>query len=301
VRRLSLCFVPLCGVVAIMAMIWAMASSAPGAPGGPDDPDGPSPALPPSLPPDGSLAAAVAATRAVASARVELRTTIEGRSTPLTFIHRAAFDRPSGRAEAATDMSGAARALAAAGEPLDGDWSEPTRVVVDGETVYSQLGPMAESLGRAPTDWTSAQVVTVVARGATDNDTLALALDPLGPLDLLERPVVASSDEGVDDLHGVPAARLRATLALGGPTPDGATDPSPGSFEARLVAAGIAELPVDVWLDEAGAVRRLVVRVDGALLGREDGPSMTTTFDVHAIGEPVEVEVPDPGDVVDDG
>ncbi|HET6950181.1 MAG TPA: hypothetical protein VFI47_07395, partial [Acidimicrobiales bacterium] len=175
-----------------------MAARASEPPGGSDDPDGP----PPTPPPADALADALAATRAVGSARVELRTTIEGRGTPLTFVHRAAFDRASGRAEALTDMSEAAQALAAAGEPLDGDWSRPTRVVVDGETVYSQLGPMAESLGRAPTDWASARVLAVLAQGATDNDTLALALDPLGPLDLLERPVVAAGDEGVEQVRG---------------------------------------------------------------------------------------------------
>jgi hypothetical protein len=171
--------------------------------------------------------------------------------------------------------------------------------VVDGETVYSQLGPMAEALGREPTDWTSAGLMAVMAQGATDNDALALALDPLGPLDLLERRVVEIGEgDGEDEIGGVRAVHLRATLALAGETSDGATEPSAGSFEGRLRAAGVETLPVDVWVDRAGVVRRLMVRLDASLAGGSAESSLTTTFDVYDVGENLEVEVPDPADVI---
>ena len=250
-----------------------------------------------------TLANALAVTRTVERARIELRTTVAGRGDSLTFVHRGATVQGGARVQAESDMTEAAATLAAAGQPMPGDWSHPTRIVVDGETVYSQLGPMAESLGREPTDWTSARLIAVMAQGATDNDTLALALDPLGPLDLLERRVVEigeSDGEGDDEteIRGVRAVHLRATLALAGETSDGATEPSAGSFEGRLRAAGVETLPVDVWVDRAGVVRRLMVRLDASLAGGSSESSLTTTFDVYDVGENIEVEVPDPADVI---
>ena len=80
---------------------------------------------------------------------------------------------------------------------------------------------------------------------------------------------------------------LRATLDL-----SGAQAAPAASFEARLVAAGIDALPVDVWLDDAGVVRRLRVSLDSA-------GTMTTTFDVYDVGADVTVEPPPADRVVE--
>ena len=232
-----------------------------------------------------ALAAAVGATRAVGQARVELQISVAGPQGPVTLAHRAAFTDGGLRAEAESDMSQAAAALAAAGQELEGDWSHPTGVVIDGDAVYSQLGPMAEALGHEPDDWVRARIADVTAAGA-ENDALALALDPLGPLDLLYRPVADIDLVGDDDVRDVPTRHLRATLDL-----TGAQAAPAASFEARLVAAGVEVLPVDVWLDDTGVVRRLRVSLDEAA-------SMTTTFEVYDVGGDVEVTSPAAADVV---
>ena len=296
---------PLCTTVAIVAMIGGMSACA-GDP--PDDP----PDEPPSPAADGTdeasgvddttLAGAVAATRGVAQARVELQTTVVAPDGPVALIHRATFTDGGLRAAAESDMTQAAAALEAAGQQLEGDWSHPTGVVVDGDAVYSQLGPMAEALGHEPEDWVRARIADVTAAGA-ENDALALALDPLGPLDLLYRPVreLAVVDDATDAtdatdgaggeaagrLRGVATRHLRATLDL-----SGAQAAPAASFEARLVAAGIDALPVDVWLDDAGVVRRLRVSLDSA-------GTMTTTFDVYDVGADVTVEPPPADRVVE--
>ena len=165
-------------------------------------------------------------------------------------MHRGAFTDGGVRARAESDMSQVASALEEAGQQLDGDWTRPTGIVVDGDMVFSQLGPMADALGRAPDDWVSARLSDVAASGsAADNDTLALVLDPLGPLDLLRRPVVAVEAAGDDEVRGVAARHLRASLDL---TAGASTGLPAGSFESRLVASGVESLPVDVWLDDAG-------------------------------------------------
>jgi hypothetical protein len=234
---------------------------------------------------DTTLAAGVAATRAVGRARVELQITVAGPDGPVALVHRAAFTDGGLRAEASSDMSQAAAALEAAGQELEGDWSHPTGVVIDGDAVYSQLGPMADALGHEPDDWVRARVADVTVAGA-ENDALALALDPLGPLDLLYRPVDDVAVVGEDDVRGVPTRHLRATLDLAG-----AQAAPAASFEARLVAAGVAALPVDVWQDDAGVVRRLLVTLD-------DAGTMTTRFDVYDVDADVAVTPPTADEVV---
>ena len=354
-RRIQ--FVPLllCTVAPCLAMIVVMTASAG------DHPDDPAEAA------DGvgarSLLAAADATRAAVSARVELRTIVAGPAGPVALVHRGAFADGGVRARAESDMSEVAAALEAAGQELDGDWTRPTGIVVDGDNVFSQLGPMAEALGRAPDDWARARLSEVAGPASVaDNDTLALALDPLGPLDLLRHPVVDIVLVGDDEVRGTPTRHVRARLDLtaagatlgddvpadtdetgdehdeagghdetagpeGSPEPGHASgtdtasagaagngaaangrngvaqgnapgttpaDAPAGSFEARLVAAGITALPVDVWLDEEGAVRRLSVTIEGAA-------SVTTTFEVYDIGADVDIAPPDPADVIEPG
>ena len=213
----------LCAALLGVTMIMPMTESAD------DPPRGPAPSPEPGAPGRDTLTNALAATRAVDRARFELRTTVAQQGDELTFVHRGAFDDRGGRVQAEADMTQAAATLEAAGQPLDGDWSRPTRMVVAGETVYSQLGPMAESLGREPTDWTSARLVAVMSQRATGNDTLALALDPLGPLDLLERAVVEigpAAGDGERSVRGEPAEHFVATLALGGHRPTAPRSPA---------------------------------------------------------------------------
>ncbi|HEX5367521.1 MAG TPA: hypothetical protein VFW63_12760 [Acidimicrobiales bacterium] len=285
----------LCAALSVLAIIAGMSARG-------DDPsarDGePSPEPPPgvggtagprsdqpSL--EAALGAAVAATRAVPHAHVALQVTVTGPTGPVTLRHEATFTDGGRRARAASDLSQAAAAVEAAGQHLDGDWSRPTGVVVDGDVVYTQLGPLADLLGRHPHDWVRARLADV-APSAAQNDALALALDPLGPLDLLGRPATR-----VEEVVGAPGAgippgsvrRLHATLDI-----TGAADGAPASFEARLAAAGLGSLPVDVWLDREGRVRRLQVALD-------DG-ALAVAFDVDRLDTPPEVTPPDPADVV---
>jgi hypothetical protein len=280
----------LCTAVAAVAIIGAMTDRAGDEPA--DDrteaPDAAADAV--GAPGPHTLGAAVDATRAVDRARVELRTTVAGPDGPVDLVHRAHFTDGGMRAHAETDMSEVAAALEGAGQQLGGDFSRPTAIVVDGDTVYSQIGPMAESLGRSPDDWVSARLSDIVAvADAADNDTLSLVLDPLGPLDLLRHPVAEIDHVGDEEVRGTPTRHLRAELDI-----TGGGAPPPGTLEGRLAAVGLHRLPVDVWLDEAGVVRRLQLAVDRA--GR-----LTTTFDVYDVGADITVERPDDAEVVTPG
>lgn len=292
------------------------------------------------------LRRAVEATSAVERARVELQTAYTGlarlRDMPegvddVRMIQRAEFDRPAGRVRAESDMSELAAVLETADESVPGDYSLPTRFVIDGDTVYAQIGPMARAVGLEPTSWIKRDLIGF-ADQSIDNETAALLLDPLGMLGLLARPVTDVRSVGDDDVRGAPTTHLTATVDLrprpappSGPTPstnstpstngsspsttnggegDDAPTPAPapeGDLEARFRAIGVDELPVDVYIDADHIIRRLEFRLDaagaGAGGGGESGSSgqgaLTTTFDVYDVGDPIDIPLPSSADVVD--
>jgi hypothetical protein len=270
------------------------------------------------------LRRAVEATGAVERARVELQTAYTGlarlRDMPagvdhVRMIQRAEFDRPAGRVRAESDMSELAAVLETADESVPGDYSLPTRFVIDGDTVYAQIGPMARAVGLEPTSWIKRDLVGF-AEQSIDNETAALLLDPLGMLGLLARPVTGVRSAGDDHVRGAATTHLTATVDLRprpGP-PSGSTPSTNGSsasganggggdLEARFRAIGVDELPVDVYIDADHVIRRLEFRLDAAGSGGGSGAAgqgaLTTTFDVYDVGDPIDIPLPSSADVVD--
>lgn len=60
---------------------------------------------------------------------------------------------------------------------------------------------------------------------------------------------------------------------------------------AQLAAAGLTELPVSIWLDEEGRLRRLVLTV------KVSGTKSVTQVDYYDYGTPVTIELPPPDEV----
>ena len=264
----------------------------------------------------------VEATRAVDAARVELQTVYRGLDgladvpagvDDVRLVQRAAFDKRSRQAEAEADMSELAAVLEGAGaDDVPGDYTQPTRVVIDGDTVYTQLGPLAEQVGLLPTTWVERDVATL-ADQPVDNETMALLLQPLGMLDLLRLPIADVQVEGSDEVRGVLTTRLTATVDLTveaasrAPADAGAGAGAAGAAErspvddvvaARFREIGLTELPVELWVGADRLVRRLEFSIGGAASGRPGPAALTTTLDVYDVGEPVDVDVPSGADVI---
>ena len=247
-----------------------------------------------------TLRRALEATRDVGAGRVELITSVTGfdprpvdpagsdtSDDAVQVVHRAAFDLRRRQAEAETDMSQLAESLqpeaGSAADQAAGDFSSPNRMIVDGDVVYSQVGPMAGAYGLTPTDWVRIDRSTFVDQ-RIDSDTAALLLDPLGPLDVLAQP----------------ATEVRV---VGGG--DGAGDGAGGSFGNEVrgtpvthVAATLDGQPIDVWIDAEGRVRRVELRLDAPATGGALAGRATTTFELFDVGEPIEVTPPSPTDVL---
>lgn len=249
-----------------------------------------------------TLRRALEATREVDAGRVELITSVTGldprpvdpaggdtSDDAVQVVHRAAFDRRRRQAEAETDMSQLAEALqpeaGSAADQSAGDFSAPNRMIVDGDVVYSQVGPMAGAYGLTPTDWVRIDRSAFVDQ-RIESDTAALLLDPLGPLDVLAEParqvrvIADGDDDGGGDSDG-----------------DGYGDEARGT-PVTHVAATLDGQPIDVWIDAEGRVRRLELRLDAPATGGALAGRATTTFELFDVGEPIEITPPSPTDVL---
>lgn len=295
-------------VAAVAVMMGAMASCGDESDGGGDPPAGDPP----------SIERAVTATRAVDRARVELRTTYTGLDQAgdvpagvdhVAVVQRAAFDRQSHQATAEADLSELAAVVEAGDEAPPGDFRSPPRLVIDGDSVYAQVGPMAHLAGLAPTTWVRRDLDSFTSQ-PIDNETVALLLQPLGMLELLERPLDQVRVVGAERVRGVATTRVAARVDLTpGAGEAGAGSAAAGNGEPDDALAdhfrqlGIGRLPVQVWVGDDGVVRRIEFAIDATMLGRSDQASgaMTTTFEVYAVGEPLGVEVPSGRDVLDYG
>lgn len=273
-----------------------------------------------------AIGRAVRATREVSSGRVELTTAYRnlGPAAPglVRLVQRAVFDRQSSRGEAEMDMSELAAVLDDADESVPGDYTRPTRVVIADGTVYSQVGPLAAEMGLDPATWVTRDLASL-ADEPIDNDSVALLVQPLGMLDLLDLPILGvrpsaggTGGDGGDGGDGGAGgdgglAQVEVTLDL---APSG-TNGHAGdeTIEARLRGFGLSELTADVALAADGTVRRLAFTIDapasqsgsGSAAGSASGSGsagaggFTTTFELHDVGEPVDVDVPTGPDVID--
>jgi hypothetical protein len=261
------------------------------------------------------LAAASEAATAAGSGRFEMRMTMLGLGdlddVTLTLDGVFAAD---GRAQMSMDLSDMMDAIAAAGaeggegiggELFTGLFDEPIEVVVDGETTYLKMGFIASLLG-ARTDWVS----TPTAEGSTADLTgvgVPGASDPTAFLDLLDRLDADVDALGIDEVNGVQAEGYRVAIdfaaladVMGDAGGEGFDEVPPGLFAAPI--------PFEVWISEDGLPVRLAILLEGEVMAGMApagegqgvdlaGASMELVIDFFDLGEPVEIEVPDPADV----
>jgi hypothetical protein len=122
--------------------------------------------------------------------------------------------------------------------------------------------------------------------------------DPSQGLDFLRgaTDVQAVGDEdvrGVATTHYTGVVDLR-TLAV--------KDPEPKAQIDRLVEqSGISRVPVEVWIDDDGFVRRMKQTLEGAGAGLGMQLDMTMTTELYDLGTDVSVEEPAPSEVADFG
>lgn len=241
------------------------------------------------------LQAAPEAVAEAGSARFEMTVSVDGGAEgELSFLATGAFDTAAQRLQLELDLGEALAGLDPEGMGLPG-LDEPMEVIVDGATTYVRIPFLSSMTGTS--GWLSASAEDLGASA----DQLGFGAGTTDPSQLLEALRGVADDveaAGQEDVRGVPTTRYTATVDL-----DAAADVVPADqrerFEAELHALGdLGALPVEVWIDADGLVRRLVLDVSGvAPQGQLPGKAQIA-MELFDYGEPVEIDLPPADQVV---
>lgn len=239
--------------------------------------------------PEEVLAAAPAVTTRQGTSRVALDVALP--VPPRAHVRgQGVFDHRARRGRFVVDLS-------ALGLPAG---SGRAQVLLADDVVFLALPP--QSPGAAPTPWLKVDAAAVARRSGVDVGGLRELgdNDPTTALNFL-RGVSEEVDEvGEERLRGVETTRYRAVVDLteaARETPEG-LDAGIARFMERL---GTSALPVDVWVDREGRLRKLRYRVDLSATGRAEGGSgvIVTTLELYGFGVRVDVREPPADEVTD--
>lgn len=179
----------------------------------------------------------------------------------------------------------------------------PFEFIVDGgETVFLATANLRQQL---PSDKRWAKVDL----GELDDET-GLAFQQLNrydesnPAEWLRMLRTSGGAErvGVERVAGRPTTRYRATIdprRLPDTVPEDERDEARETLErlGRIDPAGLSPMSVDVWIDNAGLIRRERVRIDDVYEGERMRGYLT--FDFVEFGRDVSVQEPDGDETVD--
>jgi hypothetical protein len=218
-----------------------------------------------------ALAAAAVNTADAGSARMTVALQAPVGGVPLSLRGDGAYDFRTGRGELTLHLPPEYAALTG---------RSTFKSVIDGDTtyVYNPEGRAWEILADTPPQST----LDVFAELVPDDPTRILEfLEPGGEVETI----------GEESLFGAETTHYRATVDVGQ-----LVDNAPANVQEAVRASGMVRvgdtLPVDVWVDDAGLMRRLDLK---GQLGDVDDVSLR--LDLYDFGTEVDVKVPPPSRV----
>jgi hypothetical protein len=239
--------------------------------------------------------------------------TYPGAAEPLSFSGGGAFDTPTERASFTVDMSSLVEFLAgflpdaerAPGAPDFGDPSQwQIEVVQDGLALYMRLPAVAEQLP-AGKSWVRMDLAQAAqARGFDFTQLQRFAKnDPRAVLDYLRAASSRIERVGTEELRGVEATRYHATVDLlrYEKLVPAAQREQAGTLLGDVVEqSGIRKIPVNVWVDGFGLVRKLTMSFSATQPGTTtEFANASMSFELYDYGKDVAVALPPASDVVD--
>lgn len=231
---------------------------------------------------------------------------VPGAPAGLSFGGTGVYDADAGRMMMELDLSPLLDAGAGTGEDVPDElramFAEPIREIVDGTVVYMRFPFMARVLGEPGKEWISMDAAGLP--GGSDllgAGTGGLTSDPSAMLEFLRGAADDITEQGSEEVRGVSTTHLAGTFTLDRSLERVAPDMRK-KLEASIETLGAGDfltnpIPVDVFVDGEGRVRRMQMTMDvpGA------GGQMTFSIDYFGFGDEVAIEVPDASDVQDLG
>jgi hypothetical protein len=216
-----------------------------------------------------------------------------GGSDGMALTTTGAYDADRGLFQASLDTSALLAALP--GSEALGEVGPTIDAVIAGNDVYLDVSPLASVLG--------AEWVKVPLPDLAGEEGVASAIDPSTVLDALEGAGADMDEVGQEDVRGVATTHYAGSIDLQEaydsiPADDRASLES--TFGEMIDSFDLPDMPAEVWVDDEGLVRRVVVSVDAAefgVPGLEQAGGVKVTAEFFDIGEDVTIEVP-PADQV---
>ena len=242
-----------------------------------------------------------------------METTMPGTKEPFAFTGDGAFDAEGNRVQLSVDFSAFAQLLGGMFSGLGGqgagagpDFGDPDAwkidAVQDGTVFYMRFPALASELP-AGKSWVRMDLAKAGRAQGFDLTGLEnlTSNDPRQMLDVLR----AASDEietvGPEVLDGVSTTHYRAQVDLAEYAKLGLAKGADANsmLDDVLKQSGLESMPVDVWLDDAGLVRKVEMTFSGAPPGSTESLDASMRFELSDYGEPVAVDVPPAAEVVD--
>jgi hypothetical protein len=242
----------------------------------------------------------------------DMAMTLPGAEEPFSFAGEGAFDAPSKRASFAVDMSALAKMLGGFASALGGgsagglpDFDDPDgwkiEAIQDGDVAYIRFPAIDGQLPEGKT-WIKATKGDAHVSGFDVKELESFTRrDPRELLDTLRSVSGDIETVGTEELRGVETTHYRAVVdpvelaksaSTGGPS---ATDALLGQLTTQ---SGIDDVPLDVWIDANGLVRKLSMEVSATEQASEAGAA-TISFELWDYGETVEIDLPPASQVAD--
>ncbi len=256
------------------------------------------------------LAPVADATKQADSARFELEFTFEVPALgSLGFTADGAYDTPAKKAELTMDLGSFAKLMGGLAGSLGGDapagLGDPSKwkleMRLDGDVAYMRM-PFLESELPAGKEWVSIDLAKAARlHGAElgDLQSLANGSDPRQTLEYLRAVAGEVTHVGDETVRGVRTAHYFAVLDSQKLLAQAAAQANqPGLLDQfESFGGGMANIPVDVWVDENRLLRRMTMQLSMTSGDQEAAGSMA--FELFDYGKPVSVQAPAAADVVD--
>jgi hypothetical protein len=242
-----------------------------------------------------------------------VETTVPGADEAFSFSGEGAFDRPAERASFSVDMSGFARflgglfaSLVPAGTDDLPDFDDPDawqiEIVQDGDAEYVRLPALDERLPQGK-EWVRGTEGSSGGNGFDFGELEdAARTDPREVLDVLRSITGEVETVGTEELRGVETTHYRAVVdpADLASARDREGRPAPPGIAGLLNAdSGLDAIPVDVWIDAGGLIRKLSMALSATQPATTTKSEASMSFELWDYGEQVEIVLPPASEVVD--
>jgi hypothetical protein len=232
--------------------------------------------------------------------------TLEGSSPELEqelgFSGEGAFDATAERSSFSADLSSIMALLGGLFAGVSGgdgpDFDDPSlwtvEIVRDGSQTFMKLPAIASKLP-------DGELVEAAGLKLQEFDRFTGA-DPKQLLDVLRELSGEIEVVGREALRGVETTHYRATVDAESIAKSASkeTGDDLGDLTDRLVGqSGLSEVPIDVWIDGDGILRKVVLDVEATQPGSSAPSRALLGFELWDLGEPVTIELPPSSEVVD--